>query len=68
MAERFDVAVVPDFYVEEVCRRGQGPACCSYLIFDNAWRCAKGTSWEAAINEHRPQMSAQGDNCAGWTT
>lgn len=55
-------------YIKNVCKIGQGPACCKYLVMGSGWECMKATpggkatidtNW--AIHEH----VAQGDNCEG---
>ena len=49
----------------DVCKVGQGHACCKYLsIGMDGWFCLKLTHMKAEIDE-RTDMNAQGDNCDG---
>ena len=51
--------------VENVCKRGQGKACCRYLIFGQGFQCAKLTSFKDMIDGRVNIMVAQSDNCEG---
>lgn len=61
--------MMPTTHVNEVCKLGQGPACCAFLTMRNGFECAKGTPIEAAIRERLEAgtMGAKGDNCPGWS-
>lgn len=56
-----------DEHIRDVCRMGQGAACCSFLILGSGgFECAKGTSLEQTLRVRREfGMTAQGDNCSG---
>lgn len=55
----------PEFR-DSICRPGEGAATCSYLTLGDGYECAKGSpSLYYAIKAHRPEMTAQGDNCSG---
>ena len=57
---------LPDHFIKETCRIGQGPACCRYLMCSsNGFECAKLTSLAAYIDGRADQMNAKGDNCEG---
>ena len=61
--------MIPDDYVKNTCRIGQGAACCAYLVAGgNGLECAKGTAIELVIQARVVQrsMNALGDNCDGW--
>ena len=58
-------------YVKNVCKLGQGKPCCRYLIVGyKGFECAKLThlklTLDAKVEENT--MTAQGDNCDGFTT
>ena len=49
----------------DVCKVGQGPACCKYVTMDaDGWKCLKLTSMKAAVDA-RTNMKSKGDNCDG---
>ena len=55
-------------YVREVCRIGQGHACCRYLTMGaGGWDCAKNTSIRRILDERvvMENIVARGDNCPG---
>jgi hypothetical protein len=54
-------------HIENVCKRGQGPATCVFLIYGGKWECAKGSDMGSAILEKKAQgtMLSAGDNCSG---
>lgn len=62
--------VIPEDYVKDTCRFGQGTACCSFLMMGADWHCAKGTDIEAHIRTQRAtgKMNAMGNNCPGFAT
>ncbi|MEK7503001.1 MAG: hypothetical protein AAB556_00990 [Patescibacteria group bacterium] len=54
--------------VDEVCKLGQGPNTCSFLMVGmDGFECAKQTSFESLIRSRRNAgaMNAKGDNCSG---
>jgi hypothetical protein len=62
---------ISEVHVELVCRIGQGPATCAFLLMDPGvgMICAKGTGGvEAEIRRRLAAgtMGAKGDNCPGW--
>ena len=61
--------MIPDDYVKDTCKLGQGGACCAYLMGGpNGLECAKGTHIERVIATRLAAgtMNAKGDNCDGW--
>lgn len=54
--------------IREVCRIGQGADCCRFLSNDGTgFHCAKlNDHLVEQIEVRRPDMIAQGDNCAGF--
>jgi hypothetical protein len=58
-------------YAKEVCKIGQGAACCRYLTMDkDGWDCAKWTSLRFTLDDRveNNEMNAHGDNCEGVET
>jgi hypothetical protein len=52
--------------VGELCRLGQGPETCRFLLIGPKGACcARGSAFEVVILERLPTMSAKGDNCSG---
>ncbi len=61
--EEFD-----DEYRKNVCRMGQGHACCRYItVGPSGWGCEKNTSLRATIDQRVEggHFTARGDNCEG---
>src|SRR5215475_15559743 len=64
--------IIPDKYVNEVCRVGAGVKCCRYLAIaggaGSGWQCAKNTTLQPAIDERveAGEFNARSDNCPGW--
>ncbi len=60
---------IADKHVENVCRMGQGPDCCRYLVFggDGAG-CIRGSGLQALMDRRADagEMTALGQNCNGW--
>jgi hypothetical protein len=55
-----------DEHRRDVCRIGQGAACCRYLTVGvQGWCCEKRTSLRHTLDARVSQMTAQGDNCDG---
>lgn len=56
-------------YLDDVCRIGQGAACCRYLVGtpDKGIQCGKLTSLRRTIDQRVRQdaMTAKGNNCEG---
>ena len=53
-------------YFKEVCKAGQGPATCKYILGTPLGvQCAKVRSDLKALCDSRTTMIAQGDNCEG---
>jgi hypothetical protein len=57
-------------WVRDVCKVGQGAACCRYLALGPlaiGWMCAKHTALKDTLDERVAEgtLKAQGDNCAG---
>lgn len=53
-------------YVKEVCKIGQGAACCRYLgAGTNGLECLKLDIDFAPLVDKRTDMVAKGDNCEG---
>lgn len=55
-------------YAVEICKLGQGPPCCSYLVVGpQGLECAKLGSLRTLIDTRRAAgtMKAMGDNCDG---
>jgi hypothetical protein len=58
---------VPD-YINEVCRIGQGHACCRYLtVGADGFDCEKRTAIKVVLDARGDSMTARGDNCPGMT-
>ena|SRR5215471_9808507 len=61
--------IIPDKYVNEVCRVGAGAKCCRYLaIAEGGWHCAKHTVLQQTIDDRvkAGEFNARGDNCPEW--
>ena len=57
-----------DEWTRQVCRIGQGQACCRYLTMSPAgWSCEKYGSLKAHLDRRvaANSITAQGDNCEG---
>lgn len=55
-------------YLSEVCKIGQGKACCRYIVAGaKGIECAKTTSLKPTIDARVESMVAQSDNCDGVT-
>jgi hypothetical protein len=57
-----------DTWVQFVCKRGQGKACCRYLaMVGGGWSCEKRSPLRDVIDRRvaHGQMVAKGDNCDG---
>lgn len=55
-------------FAAQVCRYGQGAACCRFLGRDSTgWLCAKRTPLAGYLNDRvaAGQMDERGDNCSG---
>lgn len=53
-------------HLEKVCRYGQGPDTCRFLVIcDGKEVCAKGSATEAIITAKAKEMVAKGDYCFG---
>lgn len=55
-------------HLTEVCRIGQGNACCRYLtVGPKGFECAKNTNLKSLFDSRVAEntMVAQGDNCDG---
>lgn len=54
-------------HVDNVCRIGQGEACCAYLMMGNGFECGKGGPADRTIRSRLKAgtMTAKGDNCSG---
>jgi hypothetical protein len=62
--------MIAKLHIETVCKVGQGPKCCSYLVLGaGGFGCAKDTSIRKVIEARRNAgtIVAMGDNCDGWT-
>jgi hypothetical protein len=58
-------------HIKNVCKIGQGNACCRYLtVAPNGWNCEKLSSLKTYLDNRVTTNSivAQGDNCEGKTT
>jgi hypothetical protein len=52
--------------IKQVCKIGQGAACCKYLACGaNGMECAKLSPVLMAAIDRREDMTAKGDNCPG---
>jgi hypothetical protein len=54
--------------IKNVCRIGQGNACCRYLtVSPSGWNCEKHSSLKALLDRRveANTIVAQGDNCEG---
>lgn len=55
-------------WTREVCKTGQGAACCRYLtISPDGWSCEKHSVFAATLDARAAagQMRARSDNCPG---
>jgi hypothetical protein len=55
-------------HVKDVCKIGQGPECCRYLLMDGGGAlCGKGTPTAAVIDQRvlAGTYGSVGDNCEG---
>lgn len=58
-------------HIKNVCRIGQGIACCRYLtVGQNGWNCEKHTGLQFLLDERvrKKTITARGDNCEGKST
>lgn len=56
-------------HVKDVCKIGQGNACCRYLVMGGGgFECAKHSSLRNVLDERvkSKTINAQGDNCPGY--
>lgn len=61
--------MIPQEYVLNTCKLGQGDECCAYLMAGvGGITCAKDTPIEMVIlgRLEAGTMNAKGDNCPGW--
>ncbi len=61
--------MIPENYIRETCKLGQGEACCAFLMMgQDGMECAKETGAEGLIRKRLDAgtMNAKGDNCEGW--
>jgi hypothetical protein len=64
-------ADLTDDWTRNVCKIGQGAACCRYLTMGpDGWNCERNASLKATIDERvaAGQFTARGDNCEGLPT
>ncbi len=57
-------------YIRDVCKIGQGAACCRYLTMGaDGWSCEKTSSLKALLDARvaTGTINARGDNCEGRT-
>jgi hypothetical protein len=54
-------------HLKEVCKIGQGKACCRYIGLSDGWACLKHSSLKDTLDARvrSKTMTAQGDNCEG---
>lgn len=55
-------------HITNVCRIGQGAACCRYLTMSTqGWGCEKHTALKRTLDRRVEvgEMNARGDNCEG---
>ena len=60
---------ISKIHLNQVCKIGQGNECCRYIIAGSQGiGCAKHTELNKVIDAkvNAGEMTAQGDNCAGW--
>jgi hypothetical protein len=66
---------IPEEYVVETCKRGQGAECCRYLLVGwnedtkgTEWQCGKHTPLRSYLDGkvNNNTMNSKGDNCPGW--
>ncbi len=61
------MTTIPRQYVDDVCKIGQGAACCCMLVVGgDGFECARNTPLELVILARRESMSAQSLNCEGY--
>lgn len=56
--------------IKDVCKIGQGAACCKYLLLGaKGFECGKiNEEWRKVVDDNwNPRKTAQGDNCEGKT-
>lgn len=54
--------------LKDICKIGQGAACCKYLLAgENGFECAKTNGWKDIVDNNWKTVkhTAQGDNCEG---
>ena len=57
-------------HVKDICKIGQGRECCRYLIVGGlGFECAKLTKLKTLLDKRvlKDSMTAQGDNCKGYS-
>ena len=58
-----------DDYVKDICKIGQGAACCRYLALSGGvWSCEKSVPQQKMYLDQRVadgSINARGDNCPG---
>lgn len=62
---------VPKEYWTNICKVGQGAACCKYLVFSKHMECCKDNPYNKKViddNWATTPHVAQGDNCKGYLT
>jgi hypothetical protein len=64
--------MIAKLHIDTVCKLGQGPECCSYLIVGkDGFQCAKDNPiFRGIIKSRREEgtIGAMGDGCDGWST
>lgn len=63
------ILTVSDWYSDEVCKIGQGAACCRYLVAGpTGLECMKVRPEDQAVidADWGKEKTAQGDNCSGY--
>ena len=62
--------IIPDWYVNDICRLGQMEKTCAFLLISGeGWECAKDTAELYHMIQLRlaeGSMNAIADNCPGW--
>ena len=58
---------ISEEHLREVCKIGQGKACCRYMGVSDRFECLKHSSVKDALDSRARNntMTAQGDNCDG---
>jgi len=55
-----------DNYLKNICKIGQGKACCRYLTCSaDGFKCEKLGPLKGVLDSRVMYMTAQGDNCEG---